>query len=39
MTRVHVVHIWLHVSCTHNRMAEKIIQYQIYSCKQQLVAC
>jgi hypothetical protein len=24
MTRVHVVHISLHVSCTHNHMAEKL---------------
>jgi len=24
MTRVHVVHIYLHVSCTHNLMAEKL---------------
>jgi hypothetical protein len=24
MTHVHVVHIYLHVSCTHNHMAKKI---------------
>jgi hypothetical protein len=46
MTRVHVVHIQLHISCTHNRMAEKLYNTKFMvanmtenSCKRQPIAC